>query len=74
MKKCILVIDWLKWNTLKEKRTEVVKQHCVQAYADHMENLFDYDEVLEQYLKEKDIDYYISIYDYKFQKYSKKKA
>jgi hypothetical protein len=72
MKKCILIVNWLKWNLLKLHRSDLVYTHSVQAYPGHYGNLFDYDEILIQYLKEKDIEYHINICDYHFKNKSTK--
>ena len=63
MKKCILIIDWVKWH--KVPRPEI-KSNCIQAYQGHYDNLLLWDEKLETYLKEKGIDFQIHMTDYHF--------
>ncbi len=66
MKKCILVINWLLWNIKRPNRTDIIKTHCINAYAGHMDNLFLYDSILEQYLKENSIEFSIMDCNYSF--------
>ena len=70
MKKCILIVNWRKW--LQKKRPEI-RQSLTQAYEGHYSNLFLWNQELESYLKEQDIEYHINISDYKFKNSSRKK-
>jgi hypothetical protein len=72
MKKCILVVDWLKWH--RTKRPEPLQPFIVQAYENHYNNLFIWNERLETFLQAYRIDYHIQLCDFQFPKKKKIKV
>jgi hypothetical protein len=69
MKKCILVIDWLKWH--RTIRPEPLRPHLKQAYENHYSNLFIWSDELEAFLQAYLIDYHIQLCDFQFPKKKK---